>query len=343
MTATAISSPSARAVLVLGMHRSGTSVLANGLATLGVELGERLMPPSPDNPKGYFENIEVVAFNERLLSTCQSRWDSILAPTMPEHVQETHAMLAEKLLDDQFGRAKLWGIKDPRMTRLLPFWRMVLDNRNTGVYYLLANRHPASVCASLAKRDNLPPALALTLWLQHQSQGLQALLEHGGLVVDYDCVLNAPLEELQRIGEFLHLPTEKFGALQLKAFSDDFLDPELRRNSDHSFPAEQFHNSRLPELSLQLHNCLSLWARTNGTPSQQLLEQSADVLRQLELFMQEQYDWLACIDQTRMDCARQLLHSAMELKSAKKKRNQRVSTKLLRLFRLDKLCSTRQR
>lgn len=45
---------SRRVIVVLGMHRSGTSVFARGLPVLGVELGDRLMAPDPYNPRGFW-------------------------------------------------------------------------------------------------------------------------------------------------------------------------------------------------------------------------------------------------------------------------------------------------
>lgn len=64
------------AVVVLGMHRSGTSAVARALLTLGVNLGRNLMGGSPDNPKGYWENRVFVKINERLLSSLGLRWHS---------------------------------------------------------------------------------------------------------------------------------------------------------------------------------------------------------------------------------------------------------------------------
>src|SRR5580658_3168224 len=65
------------ALVVLGMHRSGTSALAGMLHHLGVALGERLMPASPDNPRGYWEHSEIVAINHRLMATMGWAWDDI--------------------------------------------------------------------------------------------------------------------------------------------------------------------------------------------------------------------------------------------------------------------------
>ena len=69
--------PKKRAVVVLGMHRSGTSAVSRFINMLGFELGEHLMAPRKDNPKGFWENEEIVRHNEELMSSTSMRWDSL--------------------------------------------------------------------------------------------------------------------------------------------------------------------------------------------------------------------------------------------------------------------------
>src|SRR5689334_11506011 len=65
------------AIIVLGMHRSGTSALAGTLHHLGVELGEHLMSASPDNQRGYWEHRDIVAVNHQLMAELGAAWDDI--------------------------------------------------------------------------------------------------------------------------------------------------------------------------------------------------------------------------------------------------------------------------
>ena len=69
--------PSSRAVLVLGMHRSGTSALARGLEMLGVYLGNDFLSPQPDNPTGYWEDRNIYELNERLLAAFGLKWEDV--------------------------------------------------------------------------------------------------------------------------------------------------------------------------------------------------------------------------------------------------------------------------
>src|SRR6516225_10357393 len=99
------------AVIVLGMHRSGTSALAGALHHLGVELGEHLMPASPDNQRGYWEHRDIVAVNHRLMAELGAAWDDIRPlPASWERGEvalRSSASLASIMTRD-FAQASLW-------------------------------------------------------------------------------------------------------------------------------------------------------------------------------------------------------------------------------------------
>ena len=118
--------PSSRSIVVLGMHRSGTSVLTRGLQGLGVHLGDDFVDTQPDNPTGYWENKGIVDLNERLLDVFGLNWESIsLIHDAQWKGSEVQALRTEAAayLQTHFLRHPLWGFKDPRTIRLLPFWR----------------------------------------------------------------------------------------------------------------------------------------------------------------------------------------------------------------------------
>ena len=73
-TSATVSEGGSKLLLVLGMHRSGTSALTGVLQKLGAELGEELLAPTPDNPKGYFENSRIVDVHESLLHGLARGW-----------------------------------------------------------------------------------------------------------------------------------------------------------------------------------------------------------------------------------------------------------------------------
>ena len=119
-----------RALMVLGAHRSGTSALAGVIQRLGIELGDRLLPPQPGvNERGFWEHRDIVALHDRLLQEMGSRWDSIHPVTAAAWKSPAVKAIAEELaaiVKSEFGNSQLWGLKDPRLCRLLPLWLDIL-------------------------------------------------------------------------------------------------------------------------------------------------------------------------------------------------------------------------
>jgi len=129
-----------RIIVVLGMHRSGTSVIARSLQLLGVELGNSFMPARSDNVKGFWEDKDIMELNLELLQFNGDNWHS-LAPVTTEKI-------ANCLNTEFFGRAlellrgkteqiSIFGIKDPRMARLLFFWQRVFEHDGYDVSFVI--------------------------------------------------------------------------------------------------------------------------------------------------------------------------------------------------------------
>ena len=164
--------PGARSLLlVLGMHRSGTSALAGVLQKLGVELGEELLPPTRDNPKGYFENAHVVAAHEALFSAMHRGWQD--PRPLPEGWRNTLAAdqaqqsLVECVRSMFAGGNTAISVKDPRTSRVVPLWRDVARAVGAEVGAMLMLRHPVEVAASLRRRDGLSSARSHLLWITY--------------------------------------------------------------------------------------------------------------------------------------------------------------------------------
>src|SRR5215469_4551353 len=104
------------AIIVLGMHRSGTSALAGMLHHLGVALGDDLMPATADNPRGYWEHRDIVAINDRLMTELGRAWHDVrpLPPMWENQDAAARARIAiEAVLQRDFAEAPVWGLKDP--------------------------------------------------------------------------------------------------------------------------------------------------------------------------------------------------------------------------------------
>ena len=194
------------AVLVMGMHRSGTSALAGSLQRLQVPLGSRLVAPGEDNPGGYFEHAGAVTTHETLLAELDNGWESLL-PLPTNWIQSAAAERAASELGDlisvDFGNAVLWAVKDPRLSRLLPLWHQVLAKQEVRPVHVFMLRHPDEVAASLAKRDGIGAGYAYLLWLQHYLDAERDSRGYARAVLTYDQLLADPVGSLGWVAEVL--------------------------------------------------------------------------------------------------------------------------------------------
>jgi hypothetical protein len=223
--------PGRQALLVLGMHRSGTSATAGLLALLGAAAPRTLEPANAYNSRGYWESRPLMAFHNRLLAAAGSAW-SDWRPLGPEPAgpEATPAFAAElrALLEAEFGTAPLIVVKDPRISRVVPFWRAVLAGMGIAPRVVLPLRDPREVAASLADRDGMPPAEALLLWLRHV---LDAEAESRALprcLVRYEALLGDWRAVAARIARRTGLALDLGGAGA--AAVDAFLDADLRHH-----------------------------------------------------------------------------------------------------------------
>ncbi len=218
-------------MLVVGMHRSGTSAIARGVAALGVYLGNDFLDAQPENPTGYWEDKGIVEIGERVLKALNLRWDDV-APIAPAafrrlRIRSLHGA-AVRYVKRTFGAHPLWGFKDPRTIRLLPFWRNVLRKCNADDSYVIAIRNPRSVEASLFRRQSMDAATAQRLWLVHMVPYLREIRGRPVVVVDYDLLMREPRPQLERIARVLSLP--KPDPREIDRFAAEFLDESLRHS-----------------------------------------------------------------------------------------------------------------
>ena len=115
-------------IVVLGMHRSGTSIITGMLEKLGGSVGETPMPAAPENPDGFWENEEVVLLNEAYLDKLRSCWaDPHLLPkdVWQDEITTKFRKKADKLLKREYAGHEMALVKDPRMCRVMPLWEPI--------------------------------------------------------------------------------------------------------------------------------------------------------------------------------------------------------------------------
>jgi hypothetical protein len=200
--------PKPLCVLVLGMHRSGTSALTRCLNLLGMDLGPHLLSPEKMNAKGFWEHADAVRINDTLLHAYGTYWHS-LDPLPAGWLQgEVAAAAKEKikaLIQRDFTDVPLWGLKDPRMCRLAPLWLEVLQDMQIPTVAVFMTRSPLEVAASLERAHGLSSTFGLVSWMQHLAESEVATREITRTMVDYDRLLADPLSVLTSIGNTLHI------------------------------------------------------------------------------------------------------------------------------------------
>lgn len=158
------------AVLVAGMHRSGTSLLTQVLVSLGCAAPKTLMEADEHNASGYWESTRIRELNDALLESAGSSWDD-WEPLNPEWLASPAAAefgdRAQALLRDEYGAKRLFALKDPRICRLLPFWCDAIRQFGAEPRIAISLRNPFEVAASLAERDAIPASIGMLLWLRH--------------------------------------------------------------------------------------------------------------------------------------------------------------------------------
>ena len=212
------------------MHRSGTSSAAGALVRLGGAAPKHLMAPNVDNEKGYCESSVIKDLNDAILAASGSDWkdwrkfdldkiDALKADAL-------HAR-AKATLADEFGDVGLAVMKDPRMCRLMPFWRPVLEEAKWSVSALLPIRSPLEVARSLRRRDRLSPAYGCLVWLRHV---LDAEAETRGMaraILDWPQFLGDSRKALAQANEQLGVTWPYWGESAL-ADIDRFVSTDLR-------------------------------------------------------------------------------------------------------------------
>lgn len=184
-----------KAILVAGMHRSGTSATTGALRMCGISLGSDFVPAADDNRLGYWENAKAVAIHEQLLERLQRSWDDVRS--LPHDWLESGAALdaarqIETLVREEFAGEPLWAVKDPRICRFLPLWKEVLGRMGIPIVVLIVARRPSEVAASIQKRNDWLPALGELLWLRHVFEAERDSRELQRCVVTYDDMIADP-------------------------------------------------------------------------------------------------------------------------------------------------------
>lgn len=270
-----LNSPKKNIIVVLGMHRSGTSALTRGLQALDIQLGDDLIAGLPgNNERGFWEDADINSLNNEILHSLGSSWSScgvFLNDHSTAQALDTFKLSAVNLIRKKTENCNYFGIKDPRICRLLPFWQDIFAHEKIDVHYVIAVRNPLSVADSLKKRDQFDSKKSYLLWIDHQLSAVRGTQGCSRVVVEYDALLESPELQMKRLSEMLGLTPPNAEAI--RNYEDTFLEKSLRHSSyqlrDLTFAKD------LPPAAVNLYRTLLRAAQTDSLDSMEILLQEA--------------------------------------------------------------------
>ena len=186
-------------MLVLGTHRSGTSITTALVQAQGFALGQPLLHVGDENPLGHFEHVHVLAMHEAFLAEVGLQWfDRVdpLALAGAERRQRWQAEIAEQYAGISEGAGR-FAVKDPRLVHFLPLWLAALHAMEVDARALVTLRHPGSTARSLQVRNGLAVEHAEQIWLRDMAALQRGIgeLRHG--VVRYESLVADPINVMR--------------------------------------------------------------------------------------------------------------------------------------------------
>ncbi|GAB1582785.1 hypothetical protein [Phyllobacterium phragmitis] len=237
-------------VLVLGMHRSGTSALTRVLNLAGFDLPKTVMPANPTNETGHWEPTPIAQLNDRILTAANSTWHDWLelgSDRLNSSQADRFRNEATATLEKEFGDSHLFVLKDPRICRLAPFWIATLQHAGIRPLVITPVRNPLEVAASLQKRNGFDPSYGHLLWLRHMLDAEFASRDMPRYFTSYDRLL----------AEWSNVLEEAAAAFGI---SWPRLSGETATEID-TFLSEKYRHHREPPERVRENPALSAWLR----------------------------------------------------------------------------------
>ena len=221
------------AILVAGMHRSGTSALTRVLNIAGCDLPKTLVSPRRGNLAGFWESQPIANLNQEILASANSFWDDLRLLDRnwySSSVADGFRERAQEILQEEFGSSTLFVLKDPRTCRLMEFWIETVKAFGARPLVVSPIRNPLDVAASLQVRDRIRPSVGHLIWLRH---ALDAEADSRGLkraYLRYERLLTDPQTVVDTLGNDLGVSWPGRSGSNAEVKTAEFLSPELQHH-----------------------------------------------------------------------------------------------------------------
>jgi GT2 family glycosyltransferase len=215
-------------ILILGMHRSGTSALTRLCALAGATLPEQVIASRDGNDAGHWESQRLVSFHDDFLKSLNQSWDDFRPLDITAAQKTSYKERFGYIVEQDYGDANLIVMKEPRTARFADLTIDALETKGYTVCPVHALRHPMEVMKSLKARNDIPYALGGLYWLRHVIDTQVALTGRDHQIIDYDQIMqDGPARVRDLFSHFdLTSPPEAF-----ETEADKFIKPSLRHHA----------------------------------------------------------------------------------------------------------------
>ncbi|XGV95061.1 MAG: sulfotransferase [Leptolyngbya sp. BL-A-14] len=274
-------------LVIVGMHRSGTSLTASLLQSAGLDIGQHLVEGNFSNVKGHFENVDFFSFHRDVLAALGLNDGWTVEKTI--YVPESYVDQAQQLIEKSASSTQPWGWKDPRTSLFLDFWHHLLPKAK----FLLIYRSPWEVLDSLYRRGDITfhrnPEFALKIWM-HYNQRILDFYQR----FPEKCVLTHLQRVIENPPAFIELLNQRLN-IPLSAPAADIYDGSLLKREPSSSHREVLIQRHFPEayaLYEQLNHATDL-GQAAAPLQQELLSPTAWLLQDwmdLRLLQKKMHD-----------------------------------------------------
>lgn len=223
-------------ILVLGMHRSGTSALTRVLNLLGCALPEELLGNGGGNANGHWESRDAVTLNDEILDSAGTNWQDWGTINADWHSAAIKADMVDRaagVLADHADLGGLFVLKDPRICRLTDVWFEAADNEGIDLHCVITLRNPAEVATSLETRDLMQPKYAHLLWLRYVLDAEHFTRGRKRVFCSYDQLIDNWQNVVGKIREGLALSLPR-NSQAVHAQIEQFLSPRHRHHNEEA-------------------------------------------------------------------------------------------------------------
>jgi hypothetical protein len=244
--------------VVLGTHRSGSSLCAHLMQAFGFNMSDQANP-DPHNVKGYWEHSDIMLQHDRLLNAFgRNVYTAAHALPLPPEWWKLPVVkpIKRKLTSYLTGlmvSPKRLGFKDPRTVRFLPMWFEIFRELSLAPKFIMCLRDPAQVARSLQARDGINPALGEYRWMLYAVDFFRYTNGLPRCIIEYDDWFVEGMPNLRKLTKFLDLSDMGADAAP-PLIAAEIVDPVLRHGGSTPLRANNIHIQRFYNLTKRTEN-----------------------------------------------------------------------------------------